>query len=105
METLMKTHPEHWQTHYREEDPKTLSFLRHYSYRDRIRYYWAHPKAVSAMNRLIRNVTPPLPQALLRQYFPDLYPEIECGALNPTPRTLMKRRIQIALAPYVTVCR
>jgi D-tagatose-1,6-bisphosphate aldolase subunit GatZ/KbaZ len=103
METLMKAHPEHWQHHYRGAG--ALSFLRSYSYRDRIRYYWAHPKAVAAVDRLIQNLTPPLPHALLRQYFPDLYPEIDSGALDPTPRVLIKRRIQMALQPYVDACR
>jgi D-tagatose-bisphosphate aldolase class II non-catalytic subunit len=104
MESLMKAHPEHWQTHYRGK-AETLSFLRHYSYRDRIRYYWAHPVAIAALDRLFENLREPIPRALLRQYFPDLYPEIECGALDPSPRTLIKRRIQNALKPYVNACR
>ena len=104
METLMKTHPKHWETHYRGE-AEALCFLRHYSYRDRIRYYWAHPEAIAALNQLIRNLRKPIPSALLRQYFPDLYPEIEDGTLAPSPEDIIKRRIQNALNPYVNACR
>jgi D-tagatose-1,6-bisphosphate aldolase subunit GatZ/KbaZ len=104
METLMKTHPVHWQTHYRG-DPGALSFLRHYSFRDRIRYYWSHPDAIAALNRLIKNFEKPIPSALLRQFFPDLFPEIDCGALSPSLENLIKRRIRNALTPYVEACR
>jgi D-tagatose-1,6-bisphosphate aldolase subunit GatZ/KbaZ len=104
METLMKHHPAHWQTHYRG-GPEALSFLRHYSYRDRIRYYWSHPSAIAGRNLLIHNLKKPIPSALLQQFFPDLYPEIDSGALSPSPENLIKRRIRNALQPYVEACR
>jgi D-tagatose-1,6-bisphosphate aldolase subunit GatZ/KbaZ len=104
MGTLMKDHPEYWQSHYRGKT-EALSFLRHFSYRDRIRYYWAHPEAISAFNQLTQNLSPAIPHALLRQFFPDLYPEIECGTLAPSAQCLIKRRIQNALKPYVAACR
>ncbi len=105
METLMDTHPRHWQSHYPQGRTESLRFLQKYSFRDRIRYYWAYPEAAAAFERLIQNLTLPIPAALLRQFFPDLYPEIESGALKPDPRTIINHRIKNALKPYMKACR
>jgi len=105
METLMDKHPRHWQSHYPQDQAEALCFLRKYSFRDRIRYYWAYPEATAAVERLVQNFRRPIPDALLRQFFPDLYPEIECGALRPDPQTIIKHRIQNILKPYMKACR
>ena len=105
METLMDNHPRHWQSHYPNGQPESLCFLRNYSFRDRIRYYWAYPEATATLERLLQNLSRPIPDALLRQFFPDLYPEIACGKLQPDPRTIIRRRIQNALKPYTKACR
>ena len=105
METLMDVHPRHWQSHYPQGQTESLCFLRNYSFRDRIRYYWAYPEATAAYERLIQNLSRPIPDALLRQFFPDLYPEIACGELQPDPQTIIKHRIQNALKPYMKACR
>jgi len=105
METLMEVHPRHWQSHYPQGQAEALCFLQKFSFRDRIRYYWAYPEATAAFERLIQNLRRPIPDALLRQFFPDLYPEIECGVLKPDPQAIIKRRIQNALKPYMKACR
>jgi len=105
MNTLMDRHPKHWQSHYPPEKTETLDFLREYSFRDRIRYYWAYPEAAAAYARLIQNLQPPMPDALLRQFLPDLYPEIAGGALKPEPLAIIKHRIRNALNPYMQACR
>ncbi|MFH0994108.1 MAG: class II D-tagatose-bisphosphate aldolase, non-catalytic subunit [Pseudomonadota bacterium] len=105
METLMESHPRHWQSHYPQGRPESLCFLQNYSFRDRIRYYWTYPEATAAFERLILNLSRPIPDALLRQFFPDLYPEIACGALQPDPRTIIRYRIRNALKPYMMACR
>lgn len=105
METLMDKHPRHWQLHYPQDQAEVLCFLRQYSFRDRIRYYWTYPDAAAAYARLIRNLSRPIPDALLRQFLPDLHPEIACGALPPDPQAIIKRRIQNALKPYIEACR
>jgi D-tagatose-bisphosphate aldolase class II non-catalytic subunit len=103
MTSLMNTHPRYWQSHYSQTQCESLDFLKTYSFRDRIRYYWAYPEAVAAYERLIRNLSRPVPDALLRQFFPDLYPDIASGVLEPDPQTLIKRRIRNALEPYANL--
>jgi D-tagatose-1,6-bisphosphate aldolase subunit GatZ/KbaZ len=99
----MLSHPEHWRSHYRGS-AADLKFLRHYSYRDRIRYYWDFPIVKQAVDQLLVNLVRPIPFMLLSQHFPDLYPAIQSGELRPVPRSLIRQRVRSALAPYSTAC-
>ncbi len=52
MERVMLENPAHWRSHY----PGTAAeqrLQRHFSYSDRIRYYWPDPRAAAAVDRLI----------------------------------------------------
>ena len=51
MERLMLDDPGHWRRHYPVGAAESRG-LRHYSLSDRIRYYWAKPEAVEAVERL-----------------------------------------------------
>ena len=72
MEALMIAHPADWQRHY----PGTAhaqAVLRHYSYSDRIRYYWNRLEAVEAVAHLMQALKgQTLPVTLLRQHLPAL---------------------------------
>ncbi|OCJ61975.1 D-tagatose-bisphosphate aldolase, class II, non-catalytic subunit [Agrobacterium tumefaciens] len=72
MEQLMLGAPGDWQGHYHGDDI-TLRLQRHYSYSDRIRYYWTRPEAlaaVSALHKALDGKT--IPETLLRQYLGEL---------------------------------
>jgi D-tagatose-1,6-bisphosphate aldolase subunit GatZ/KbaZ len=103
LETAMLSHPEHWRSTYHGSAAE-LKFLRHYSCRDRIRYYWNFPIVGQAVDQLLFNLNRPIPRMLLSQYFPDLYPAIQSGELPPVPRLLIRQRIRSALAPYSAAC-
>ena len=71
MERIMLEHPKNWAGHYSGSDSEQ-KMLRHYSYSDRIRYYWAMPEAEQAVARLLEalnGLVIPLP--LWRQYLPN----------------------------------
>jgi D-tagatose-1,6-bisphosphate aldolase subunit GatZ/KbaZ len=51
MEELMLGAPKNWAGHYHGDDAEKW-VLRHYSYSDRIRYYWTTPQARTAGDRL-----------------------------------------------------
>lgn len=104
LESVMTEHPEHWRGRYRGTE-SDLRFLRSFSLRDRVRYYWPQPAVAAALQRLMRNLDRPIPPALLSQYFPDLVPEIQAGRLPPRPPDLVDRRIRAALDPYLAACR
>jgi len=71
MEKLMLEHPDDWQGHY-HGDEAALRLQRHYSYSDRIRYYWNRPEAATAVDALSKALEGRrIPEPLLRQYLPQ----------------------------------
>lgn len=71
MEKLMTEQPKDWRGHYHGDEAE-LRLQRHYSYSDRIRYYWNRPEAQAAVDSLmcaLEKVT--IPETLIHQYFPQ----------------------------------
>jgi D-tagatose-1,6-bisphosphate aldolase subunit GatZ/KbaZ len=104
MEQLMLARPEHWSAHYRGT-AQEQRFLRRYSLRDRIRYYWPQAEARQVCEHLIANLRRPIPQPLLRQFLPDLVDAITSHELEPEPQAIIQARIRSALNPYTEACR
>ncbi|MBB4276143.1 D-tagatose-bisphosphate aldolase, class II, non-catalytic subunit [Rhizobium mongolense] len=72
MDGLMREHPGHWRGHYQGSQAKQ-HILRHYSYSDRIRYYWNHPAAEAAVSRLTKALDGRIiPAPVFRQHLPAL---------------------------------
>lgn len=107
METLehsMLARPQHWQS-YCHGDAAMQRLLRHYSYSDRIRYYWPEPEVETAFRILLSNLERvPIPEPLLSQYFPDQYQKLRQRTLDGAPRSLLIDRIRQALEPYARAC-
>lgn len=71
MEKLMVDFPDDWKGHYHGDD-MALRIQRHYSYSDRIRYYWNRPEALSAVQNLVAALDGRvIPEPLLRQFLPE----------------------------------
>lgn len=70
MDKVMRDSPEHWSKYY--EGTETEIWLqRHFSYSDRIRYYWPRPEAEAAVARLKERLAgQEIPEPVLRQYVP-----------------------------------
>ncbi len=72
MEALMVADPKDWSGHY-HGDETSLRRQRHYSYSDRIRYYWNRPQARAAVDTLFAVLEGrAVPETLARQYLPQL---------------------------------
>jgi D-tagatose-bisphosphate aldolase class II non-catalytic subunit len=70
MEALMLAEPGHWQRYYHGDEAQQR-VLRHYSYSDRIRYYWPHPMATQAVEKLSAALAGrTLPPTLVHQFLP-----------------------------------
>jgi D-tagatose-1,6-bisphosphate aldolase subunit GatZ/KbaZ len=70
MEAVMQAAPENWARYY-HGSPTDLWLQRHFSYSDRIRYYWPDPAAEFAVRRLRERLAGRrIPQPLLMQYLP-----------------------------------
>lgn len=82
MEDLMVAHPDEWTRHYAGSGAQRR-IQRHYSFSDRIRYYWTRPEAMEAVSRLfekLRGVTVPI--TVLRQHLPQ-FQSFSTGPLDP----------------------
>ena len=100
MEALMLTEPKHWQTHYPGTEPEQR-VLRHYSYSDRIRYYWPAPEAVAAAEGLVARLEGArIPQTLISQYLPRLFERVMTGELAAEPRALLIEAVRDVLRIY-----
>jgi len=104
MEALMLAHPEHWRNHY----PGTATqrrVLRHYSYSDRIRYYWPAPKAREAVGGLLKRLgRTTIPATLISQHLPKLYERAVAGQLEVEPRALLIEAVRDVLRTYSRAC-
>jgi D-tagatose-1,6-bisphosphate aldolase subunit GatZ/KbaZ len=102
MERLMVAEPGHWQRHY-SGPLETQRLLRHFSYSDRIRYYWPAPRAKAAVARLIAELeATPIPETLVSQFLPRCYAAVRDHAVPAEPRALVMESIRQALDPYLT---
>ena len=98
MDTLMVQQPEHWQDHY-AGSASELNLKRHYSYSDRIRYYWSAPQSEAAVAHLFACLgEQTIPETLISQFLPTSWRASMTTPLNA--KTLVLDRIEQALAHY-----
>jgi D-tagatose-bisphosphate aldolase class II non-catalytic subunit len=100
MERVMLENPVHWKSHY----PGTLAeqrLQRHFSYSDRIRYYWPDRRATGAVDRLMQRLQGhAIPETLISQHLARVYPQVVAGKVAPEPRALCLAAVNVALDPY-----
>lgn len=100
MEALMLREPKHWERYY-PGDATAQRLQRHYSYSDRIRYYWAMPEAQRLVDELLgRFGDTAIPETLISQYLPQLWPEVVNGQIEPLARILLLRAVERVLDIY-----
>ncbi len=72
MESAMQDAPANWARYY-HGDATDLWVQRHFSYSDRIRYYWPNPAAAAAVDALRTRLDGrAIPEPVRRQYLPNL---------------------------------
>lgn len=103
LESEMLRNPANWDRYYHgsEEQKK---FARAYSLSDRCRYYWPQPQVEQEVSRLLRNLSGPLPLALLSQYVPLEYEAIREGRLENSAAAIIRHHIQCVLKVYAAAC-
>jgi D-tagatose-1,6-bisphosphate aldolase subunit GatZ/KbaZ len=104
MEALMLKEPDNWRKYYNGSAAE-LRLQRHFSFSDRIRYYWPHAQAQAAVDRLFAKLgDKPIPEPLISQYLGGLYPEVAKGSLSARPRDLVLGAILEVLQRYDHAC-
>jgi D-tagatose-1,6-bisphosphate aldolase subunit GatZ/KbaZ len=99
MEAIMLDQPGHWQSHY-GGTAEEQRLQRHFSYSDRIRYYWPDARALAAVDDLFAHFADDVPETLISQYLGRLHAQILSKKVLPQPRMLCLAAIDAALSPY-----
>ena len=99
MESLMLEKPGHWRSHYTGSDAEQR-LQRHFSYSDRIRYYWPEKEAATAIDALFARLEGDIPETLISQHMARIYPDVVTGRVAPRARDLCLAAIDAALLPY-----
>jgi len=104
MERLMIREPSHWAP-YTHGTPSEQRVLRHYGLSDRVRYYWPHPEAAAAVERLLHRFEGrAIPRALVSQHLPLLHQEVAAGRLPATPLRLVLGSMERVFAGFLAPC-
>jgi D-tagatose 6-phosphate 4-epimerase len=104
MEALMLKEPNNWRKYY-QGDADELRLQRHFSFSDRIRYYWPHSEAQAAVDRLFAKLgNKPIPEPLISQYLGKLSPVVVDGSLAARPRQLVLGAVLQVLRRYDHAC-
>lgn len=100
MEKAMTERPGHWKKYY-HGSPEDLSFQRHFSYSDRIRYYWPDEDVQVAVDALLTRLGDRvIPAPLISQYLARLYPDVAEGRVGTSARAMIMGSIERVLSEY-----
>ena len=97
MEGAMRENPKYWRSYYSEDD----KFKWHFSYADRIRYYWPLPIVKKAVENLIATFDElkVSDKILVERFSPAVLDHSE-GLASSRGRAIVRSEIQNALFPY-----
>jgi D-tagatose-1,6-bisphosphate aldolase subunit GatZ/KbaZ len=105
VEKTMLAFPGNWLPYY-HGTPEEQKLLRHYSYSDRVRYYWTNLEVQSAVEMLIANMTRyAIPETMLSRYLPAQYKRLHEGTLTGDPQDLIVDKVRDVLREYAAACR
>lgn len=100
MNHAMDENPGNWNQYYRG-DAAAVELLKHFSYSDRIRYYWAIPEVQKAFNSLCTNLNATtIPETLISQHFPAR----QFGDLVATAETMIQQHVELCIDRYYSAC-
>ncbi len=104
LEQIMHEQPQHWHPYY-QGNAHQQYIDRQYSFSDRIRYYWADPKAEAAVNKLLDNLrNNPIPLSMLSQYLPEQAEAVKAGRLEHDPKVWVMDKVRTVLLQYALAC-
>jgi D-tagatose-1,6-bisphosphate aldolase subunit GatZ/KbaZ len=104
VDDVLLDEPKYWKSYYGDKHSTIINNL-HYSFSDRIRYYWSEPRIQNAFNLLIGNLRAnPIPLSMLSQYMPKQYQKVSEGVIDLEPTTLVIDKIQEVVEMYSKAC-
>lgn len=105
MEQIMRASPEHWQDYY-DGTSREKYLQRHFSYSDRIRYYWTTSKAQSAIATLLGTLSgKTIAQTLMHQFLPLLSQDTSGTPTNFSTEQALEASVKLVLSDYLAACK
>jgi D-tagatose-1,6-bisphosphate aldolase subunit GatZ/KbaZ len=105
MERAMLAAPENWDRYY-DGSEQERAMMRHFSYSDRIRYYWPAAAAQDAEKTLFSLLDGvDLPETLIGQYLGAQYAAVRAGRLAPRADALAHAAVEDLLYDYIYACK
>ncbi|MCO4318838.1 D-tagatose-bisphosphate aldolase, class II, non-catalytic subunit [Phyllobacterium sp. 21LDTY02-6] len=105
VERVMTADPKNWDKYYHGPEAEK-HIQRHFSYSDRIRYYWPHREidaAVETLFDLLDGVE--IPEMLISQYLAGAYVSVRDGKVERKARALALAAVDRVLDDYFEACR
>lgn len=100
MERVMLETPAEWKKYY-PGSANEQRILRHYSYSDRIRYYWPQQQAKDGFRHLLARLDGTrIPEPLISQFLAPVYPDVVSGRIQATPKELIIASIRKVVDLY-----
>ncbi|PZO67353.1 MAG: D-tagatose-bisphosphate aldolase, class II, non-catalytic subunit [Paracoccus denitrificans] len=104
MEAVMQAAPANWDRYYHGSDDER-AVQRHFSYSDRIRYYWPQPDAARAADELMTMLgNAALPETLIAQYLGGTYADVRAGRVAPRAHDLTIAAVVRLIEDYTAAC-
>lgn len=105
VERVLTSEPKNWEKYY-HGSPDEQRMQRHFSYSDRIRYYWPHPEIDVAVKQLFAVLDGvQIPETLISQYLQASYTAVREGRAKPEATALAIAAVDHVLENYFTACR
>jgi len=105
MERVLTEDPKNWNKYY-HGSAEEQHLQRHFSYSDRIRYYWPHPEVSAAVAALFDTLDGVIiPETLISQYLQGSYARVRQGLVKPEAKALALAAVDVVLEDYFEACR
>lgn len=100
IDLAMNDNTEHWTPYYRG-DKELVEQLKHFSFSDRVRYYWTVPGVSKALGELFSNLSNiKIPETIVSQYFSAR----EFGSMDASAEQLASDHIALCINRYYKAC-
>ncbi|MGF9694558.1 D-tagatose-bisphosphate aldolase, class II, non-catalytic subunit [Rhizobium sp. 0TCS1.26] len=104
-ERVLSQEPKNWEKYY-HGPAEEQRLQRHFSYSDRIRYYWPHPQIDAAVRSLFATLEGvEIPETLISQYLQASYPRVRQGVTKPFAHDLAIASVDAVLEIYFSACK
>lgn len=104
IDSVLLDNEKHWRPYYNGNHSSTILNL-HFSFSDRIRYYWTDTRIQKALDEMFSNIDEAgIPLSLLSQYMPNQYQKVSSGTLTLDSTSLVLDKIGEIVGQYSRAC-